>query len=80
MEVNAVAISVRLRPELDERLTRLAQQTNRSKTFYVTQALEEQIDHLEHVYSLRQDLEDYRAGRLETMDLDEFEEYLELDD
>ena len=72
--------SVRLRPDLEERLTRLAEETHRSKSFYITQAVDEYIDHLEYVYSLRQQVEDYRAGKLKTYTLDEMIERYDLDD
>ena len=72
--------SVRLSPSIDERLTRLADATGRSKTFYITQALENELERLEYVYGLRQQVEDYRAGQLKTYSLDEVGEMLGLDD
>ena len=66
-----MSLSVRLRPELDERLTRLARNTNRSKSFYVVQALNEQIDRLEYIYSLQHDVEEYRAGTSKTYTAEE---------
>lgn len=71
--------SVRLNPELDERLTRLASATGRSKTFYIKEAIVSGIDRLEHEYGILRDSEDYRAGRMQTYTLDEVGEILGLD-
>jgi RHH-type rel operon transcriptional repressor/antitoxin RelB len=45
-------LAIRLNPELEQRLGRLAERTGRTKTFYAREAIEQ---HLE-------DLEDHRAG------------------
>ncbi|WP_347353865.1 DUF6290 family protein [Intrasporangium sp.] len=42
-----MAISIRLTPEDEARLERLAQRTGRSKTFYVREAIHEHLDDLE---------------------------------
>ena len=54
--------------------------TGRTKTFYMTEALAAEIDRLEYEYGLLKKVEDYRAGRLETVTLDELEESLGLAD
>ena len=59
---------------------RLAKSTGRTKTFYMTEALAAEIDRLEYEYGLLKKVEDYRAGRLETVTLDELEESLGLAD
>jgi RHH-type transcriptional regulator, rel operon repressor / antitoxin RelB len=46
----AVAISIRLSPEDEERLEQLAANTARSKTFYVREAIHEHLDDLEERY------------------------------
>ena len=46
-------ISVRLEEELDARLARMARLMGRSKSFYVRQALAEQIEDLEDLYVAR---------------------------
>lgn len=46
-----------------ERYTRLADETGRSRSFYINKALEESIDRLECEYGLLKDVEDYRTGR-----------------
>ncbi len=43
----AMALSVRLTPEDEERLEQLARRTGRSKTFYVREAIHEHLGDLE---------------------------------
>lgn len=64
--------------DLAIRYDRLAKSTGRTKTFYMTEALAAEIDRLEYEYGLLKKVEDYRAGRLETVTLDELEESLGL--
>lgn len=64
--------------DLAIRYVRLAKTTGRAKTFYTTEALTAEIDRLEYEYGLLKKVEDYRAGRLETVTLDELEESLDL--
>lgn len=70
--------SIRIPTELNERYSRLAKETGRSRSFYVNEALQESIDRFEYEYGILKDIEDYRAGRLETVTLDELEESLDL--
>ena len=77
----ATAIAaLRLPEDLAIRYDRLAKSTGRTKTFYMTEALAAEIDRLEYEYGLMKKVEDYRAGRLETVTLDELEENLGLAD
>jgi RHH-type transcriptional regulator, rel operon repressor / antitoxin RelB len=46
----ALMLSIRLKPALEKRLTRLARQTGRTKTFYATKLIEENIEDLEDRY------------------------------
>lgn len=78
MATATVAIS--LSEDLAARYDRLAKETGRTKTFLMAKALEESIDRLEYEFSILKDIEDYRAGRLETYSLDEVREMLGLDD
>lgn len=64
--------------DLAIRYDRLAKSTGPAKTFYMTEALAAEIDRLEYEYGLLKKVEDYRAGRLETVTLDELEESLGL--
>ncbi|MDU5542452.1 MULTISPECIES: ribbon-helix-helix protein, CopG family [Varibaculum] len=72
--------AVRLPVDLVERYDNLAKATGRSRTYYVTEALEESIAQLEYQYGLLKKVEDYRAGRLETVSIDQLEDHLGLGD
>ena len=63
--------SLRIPTDLSERYNRLAKETGRSRSFYVNEALQEAIDRFEYEYGILKDIEDYRAGRLETYSIDE---------
>ncbi len=43
-------LAIRLKPELEERLTRLAERTGRTKTFYARQTIEQHLEDLEDYY------------------------------
>lgn len=58
-----MATSVRLDPELQQRLDILARQTGRSRAYYLREAIETHMDDLEDVYLADQRMEDLRAGR-----------------
>lgn len=75
-----VPTAVRLPVSLVERYTQLAISTGRSRTYYITQALEQSISELEYQYGLLAKVERYRAGELDTVTLDELEENLGLAD
>ncbi|KAA9134059.1 TraY domain-containing protein [Marinihelvus fidelis] len=70
--------TIRLKPETEARLDRLAQQTGRSKAFYLRQLIEDNLDDLEDIYLAEKRLEDLRAGKSSTMSADEV--WGELDD
>lgn len=72
--------AIRAPEDVMERYTRLAQGTGRSRSFYINEALEESIDRLEYEYGILRKVEDWRAGRLETVGLDELEDSLGLAD
>lgn len=72
--------TIRLAPELENRYARLAQQTGRSKAYYMKEALEDAIDRLEYENQLLMDAADYRAGRMKTYSLDEVEKHYDLED
>lgn len=72
--------ALRMPEDLAERYDRLARRTGRTKTYYMTEALAESIDRLEYEYGILKKVEDFRAGRLETVTLDELEESLGLAD
>lgn len=72
--------SLRIPTDLSERYNRLAKETGRSRSYYINEALATEIDRLEYEYGILKDIEDYRAGKLETITLDELEESLGLAD
>ena len=74
------AISIRLPDELSTRLQKLAKRTGRSKTFYVTKAIEEHLEDLEDIYIAEQRLIDLREGRSRTYTAEEVERELGLAD
>lgn len=74
------ATALRMPEDLAARYDRLARSTGRTKTYYMNEALAGAIDELEYEYGLLKKVEDYRAGRLETVTLDELEESLGLAD
>ncbi len=43
-------LAIRLQPELEERLTRLATMTGRTKTFYAREAIEQHLEDMEDYY------------------------------
>ncbi len=58
-------LSIRLKPALERRLARLARQTGRTKTFYATKLIEENIEDLEDRYLAEARLEN-RGKRYST--------------
>ena len=55
-------LAIRLKPELEERLEKLAQKTGRTKTYYARAAIEEHLDDLEDYYLAAEAVQD--AGRI----------------
>ena len=75
-----VVVAFRISEDLEARYDSLAESTGRTKTFYMNEALASEIDRLEYEYGLMKKVEDFRAGRLETVTLDELEDSLGLAD
>ncbi len=72
--------SIRLDKNLDARLERLARLTGRSKSYYVNQALEEQIQMLETRFFARRAARQVSESRERIVPLYELECALGLDD
>ncbi len=72
-------ISIRLPSDVETRLNELAARTGRSKTFYVTEAIVDHIDDLEDLYLAEQRLVELRAGKSDTVSLDELMKRYGLD-
>lgn len=70
--------ALRIPEDLSARYDTLARSTGRTKTFYMAEALSESIDRLEYEYGILQQVEDWRAGKLETYSLDEVREHCGL--
>lgn len=43
-------LAIRLKPEMEDRLDRLAKKTGRTKTFYAREAIEQHLEDLEDYY------------------------------
>jgi len=56
---SAMAISIRLPEELEARLAQLARKTGRTKSFYIKEAIVEQIADLEDFYLAEERMRDY---------------------
>jgi len=65
------AVSLRLPDEVARRLQQLADATGRSKTYYMIEAIREHLDDLEDVYLAEQRLIDLRAGKSQTVPLED---------
>lgn len=62
-----MSLTVRLPDEINTRLTSLAQQTGRSKSFYVRKAIEEKLEDLEDLYLGLAMLENVKSGKEEVL-------------
>ncbi len=69
-------IAVRLPPEVEKRLKKLARKTGRTRTFYVREAILRHLDDLEDYYLAVQRLEENLPG----VPLQEVERRLGLED
>ena len=74
------AVSLRLPDDVSRRLQQLADRTGRSKTFYMLEAIREHLDDLEDLYLAEQRLIDLRAGKSETVPLEEVMRRYGMDD
>ena len=65
------AVSLRLPDDIAERLQQLADRTGRSKTFYMREAIREHLADLEDTYIAEERLIESRAGRSESIPLEQ---------
>jgi len=63
-------LSVRLDADIEKRLETLAQNTGRTKTFYVREAILEHLDDLEDLYLAEQRLIDIRSKKTTPVSLE----------
>ena len=71
-------LSIRIPTEIENRLTYLAKETGRTKSFYVKQALLEYLEDLEDIYLGEKAIENIEAGKSKVYSLKEVEERLGL--
>lgn len=64
-------LALRLKPETEKRLTILAQKTGRTKTFYATKAIEQQLDEMEDYYLAESAYNEWLADGRKTYSLEE---------
>lgn len=64
-------LAIRLPAEVENRLDALAKATGRTKTFYAREAILEHLDDLEDLYLAEQRLAAIRAGKSQTIPLEE---------
>ena len=64
-------LAIRLPAEIEKRLDALAKSTGRTKTFYAREAILEHLDDLEDLYLAEERLIELRAGRSQTVPLEE---------
>ena len=63
-------LALRLKPELEARLADLALKTGRTKTFYATKAIEQQLDDIEDYYLAEQSYNEWVTDGKKTYSLD----------
>ena len=73
-------LSIRMDPAIDTRLERLARLTGRSKSFYVKQAIEDQLEDLEDLYLAQRVAQRVAEGHERLITLEELERELGVDD
>jgi RHH-type transcriptional regulator, rel operon repressor / antitoxin RelB len=73
-------LAVRLPQDIEERLTALSKETGRTKSYYVREALIEQLDDLEDLYLAEQRLADIKSGKSKTTSLADVMAEYGLDD
>lgn len=71
--------TIRLSPELKERIEKLASTTGRSQSFYIKEMIENGIDRVEQIYGILHETELYQAGKLQTYSSDEIRDELSLE-
>ena len=75
-----MATSIRLAPEVEQRLDYLAVQTGRTKAFYLREIIERGLEDMEDYYLAANVLERVRKWEEQTHSLDEVEHSLGLAD
>ncbi len=74
-----MAVSIRLDPEIEQRLDHLAAQTGRAKSYYLRELIEGGLEDLEDFYLADAAMERVRRGREELLDASQVRKDLGLD-
>ena len=74
-----MAVSIRLAPDIENRLNRLATQTGRAKSYYLRELIEGGLDELEDYYLADSAMERVRKGQELLLDSDQVRKELGLD-
>ena len=72
-------LAVRLQPEIEERLERLAKRTGRTKSFYARTAIEQYIDEIEELFWAHEVIAEWEASDKQTISAEELYAELGLD-
>jgi len=73
-------LSIRLSPEMEQRLDTLSKETHRPKSYYVREALDRSLEEIEDVYLAEKRMESVRAGSSKVHSLTNVERDLGLAD
>lgn len=74
-----MAVSIRLDPEIEQRLDYLAAQTGRAKSYYLRELIEGGLDDLEDFYLADATMERVRKGEEAVLDASEVRKSIALD-
>jgi RHH-type rel operon transcriptional repressor/antitoxin RelB len=74
-----MAVSIRLDPEIEQRLDHLAAQTGRAKSYYLRELIEGGLDDLEDFYLADATMERVRKGDEAVLDAAEVRKSIALD-
>lgn len=74
-----MAVSIRLSPNIEQRLNQLVAQTGRAKSYYLRELIEGGMDDLEDFYLADATMERVRKGQETLLDAAEVRKELDLD-
>lgn len=74
-----MAVSIRLDPEIEQRLNHLSVQTGRAKSYYLRELIENGLDDLEDFYLADAAMERVRKGQEAILEASEVRQSLGLD-
>lgn len=73
-------LNIRIPETLAGRLSALAEETGRTKSYYVRKALEDQLDEMEDLYMAMQSLEDVKSGKSKVWSQEDVENDRDMED